>query len=92
MPGGAAGLAMLCPPGRYRAGGCPASSTRPRYPDYFLFLLRPATGGRRPAQRGSLYSLSSARLMMRFCTSEVPSPMSMNGASRYRRSISYSLE
>ena len=38
------------------------------------------------------YSLSNPRLMIVFWISEVPSPMSGNGASRMRRSISYSLE
>jgi uncharacterized protein len=42
--------------------------------------------------RQSLYSLSRPREMIVFWISEVPSPMSRNGASRMRRSISYSLE
>ena len=40
----------------------------------------------------SLYSLRRPREMMVFWISEVPSPMSRNGASRISRSISYSLE
>ena len=40
----------------------------------------------------SLYSFNSPRLMIVFWISEVPSPISRNGASRMSRSISYSLE
>jgi serine/threonine-protein kinase HipA len=45
-----------------------------------------------PAQRLMPYSFSRPRLMMVFWISEVPSPISRNGASRISRSISYSLE
>ena len=38
------------------------------------------------------YSRSKPRLMISFWISDVPSPMSRNGASRISRSISYSLE
>ena len=49
-----------------------------------------ARPGRR--QPRSAYSLSSPREMIVFWISDVPSPMSRNGASRMSRSISYSLE
>src|SRR6202012_4072549 len=46
----------------------------------------------RDAHRQIRYSASNRLLMMDFCISLVPSPMSRNGASRISRSISYSLE
>jgi hypothetical protein len=45
-----------------------------------------------PGRQRVLYSFSRPRLMIVFWISEVPSPISRNGASRMSRSISYSLE
>jgi hypothetical protein len=46
----------------------------------------------RAAAQRCRYSRSSPREMIVFWISDVPSPMSRNGASRMSRSISYSLE
>ena len=45
-----------------------------------------------PISARDRYSRNSPRLMIVFWISQVPSPMSRNGASRMRRSISYSFE
>ena len=79
--------------------GADAASGRQRHAPYaakaaFDALSAPnaafATAGAAP-QRWR-YSRSNPREMIVFWISDVPSPMSRNGASRMRRSISYSLE
>ena len=51
--------------------------------------------GDHPHARERLHGMlrfSHCRAMIRRCISFVPSPMQVNGASRYRRSMSYSFE
>ena len=57
-------------------------------------LTRQARQGRQPPEppHRALYSSNNRRPIIIFWISAVPSPMSSIGASRYSRSISYSLE
>ena len=74
-----------CTPGTYSANAPPSNGV----PTRREITLVPNRDRRRQRWR---YSRSSPREMMVFWISDVPSPISRNGASRISRSISYSFE